>query len=289
MTRRKNRGPKVTYDLAALIEATPKEGARILVADIETSLMLVQVFNIRKTYVGVEDIVEDWNILSFAAKWYGTGPILYQSLRFQDKPANDFSLCRSLQHILSMADIVVAHNGKRFDMRKIRARMALNRMPPIPNVRVIDTLLEGRKQFGFTSNTLAYLSERFGPDGVRKVTHAKFPGKALWRECQKGNQEAWDVMEAYNIPDVLALEGVYRDLRPWYQGAQNLAIFKDPHGVPEGEHSCPNCGGHNLQKRGTVYTQVNQYQRYRCNGCGAWSRGRTPLLSREERAHVAMN
>ena len=288
MARRKKHGG-VTYDLATFMEATPPEGSRILVADIETSLMLVQVFSMGKSYVGVEDIVQDWNILSFAAKWLDKDPVLYQSIRFQDNPINDFPLCRSLHHILSAAEVVVAHNGKRFDMRKIRARMALNRMPPIPNVRVIDTLLEGRKQFGFTSNALAYLSARFGEDGVRKVTHAKYPGKALWRECQKGNQDAWDEMEKYNIPDVLSLEGVYKELRPWYQGAQNLAILKNPHGLPEGAQSCPNCGGHNLQKRGTVFTQVNQYQRYRCNDCGGWSRGRVPLLSREERAHVAMN
>lgn len=290
MKPRKGKFKKVptTYDLDAFLAAKPEKAPAILLADIETSLMLVQVFSTFKPLVGVEDIVQDWNILSFAAKWHGTGPILYQSLRYQPKPVNDFNLCKALHRILSVTDVVIAHNGKRFDLRKIRARMALNRMPPIPNVRVIDTLLESRKQFGFTSHKLIYLSERFGPDGMRKVDHGKYPGKALWRECQKGNQDAWTEMELYNVPDVLALEGVYDEMRPWYQGAQNLGIYQDP-AEREGQHSCPNCGSGNTQRRGIVYTQVNQYQRYRCMSCGAWSRGTVRLLSRMERAHVNVN
>src|SRR5690606_13088818 len=212
--------------------------------------------------------------------------VLYQSLRHQRNPVNDFGLCKSLAKILRNTDVVVAHNGKRFDMAKIRARMALNRMPPIPNVRIIDTFLESRKQFGFTSQKLLYLSERFGPDGIRKTTHGKFPGRELWRECQKGNQEAWQEMEEYNVPDVLSLEGVYEELRPWYQGAQNLAVFVEED--REGQHSCPNCGGTNLQRRGYVHTQVGQYQRYRCE-CGAWSRGRIITKTRQQRAHINMN
>lgn len=275
-----------TYDLDVFLAAVPTDGPRILIADVETSLMLVWTFGTFKQNIPVESIVQDWNLLSFSAKWFGTGPALYQSLRLQRNPVNDFSLCKSLSRILLKTDIVVAHNGRRFDMKKIRARMALNRMPPIPNVRIIDTLLESRKQFGFTSQKLIYLSDKFGPDGMRKNSHGKFPGLELWRQCQTGNQEAWDEMEEYNIPDVLALEGVYAEHRGWYQGAQNLAVF---HTERDGEHSCPNCGSTHTVKRGLVHTQVSTYQRYNCKTCGGWSRGRIITQSRQDRAHINMN
>lgn len=277
---------RTTYDLDEFMDAIPENGPRILHADIETSLMLVWTFGTFKQNIPVESIVQDWNILSFCAKWDGVGPALYQSLRLQKNPVNDFSLCKSLHRMLSNTDIVVAHNGKRFDLKKIRARMALNRMQPIPNVRIIDTLLESRKQFGFTSQKLIYLSDKFGPDGMKKNAHGKFPGLELWRQCQAGNQEAWDEMEAYNIPDVLALEGVYREHRGWYQGAQNLAVFTN---AELGTHTCPNCASQSLVKRGCVHTQVSRYQRFQCRDCGGWSRGRTPVQTRGDRAHIKMN
>lgn len=274
-----------TTETADLLADMPEEGPRILVADIETSMMIGYFFGLWKQNIGQDDLIQDWNMLSFCAKWYDREVILYQDLHLQKNPTNDKALCRSLRSILEKADIVVAHNGKRFDMKRIRARMAMNRMPPIPDVRVIDTLLESRKQFGFTSQTLAYLSAHFGDDGIRKVTHSEFPGKELWKQCQQGNQRAWEVMREYNVPDVTSLEGVYRELRPWFQGAQNLGVFQESHNG----HTCPNCGGHNLKKDGIRHTQVGLYQQYKCKDCGGYSRGRLMIRSREERSHILMN
>lgn len=283
---------RVTYDMAEFMAAKPTLGPRVLHLDIETSLMRVWCFSLHQQYISMDDIVTDWNILSFCAKWHGTGPAIYQSLRTQRNPTNDFKLCKSLHRMLSEADVVVAHNGKRFDLKKIRARMAHNRMPPFPDVRIIDTFLESRRVFGFTSQKLAYLTQHFGEDGMRKNAHGKFPGKKLWIECQSGNQQAWDEMEKYNIPDVLSMEGAYMELRPWFQGAQSLAVFQAPH---DGR-TCPNCGGHDHEKRGLRHTQVGIYQRYQCTTlgkdgrvCGAWYRGREQMLSKAERRHIGIN
>lgn len=291
--KHKHKRVRTTYDLAEFMAAKPATGPRILHLDIETSLMQVWTFGLHNQYLTIDDIIEDWNILSFCAKWHGTGPAIYQSLRKQRNPVNDFGLCKSLHRMLSEADIVVAHNGKRFDMKKIRSRMSHNRMPPIPDVRIIDTLLEIRRVFGHTSNKLAYITANFGADGMRKNSHGKFPGKKLWIACQTGNQQAWDEMEVYNIPDVLSMEAAFVDLRPWFQGAQNLAVFQEPH---DGM-TCPNCGGHDHKKKGLRYTQVGQYQRYQCttvdpitgNECGAWFRGKEQLLSKKDRRHIGVN
>lgn len=284
---------RTTYDLAEFLAAVPKTGPKILHIDIETSLMKVWTFGLHNQYLTIGDIIEDWNILSFCAKWHGTGPAIYQSLRKQRNPVNDFGLCKSMHKMLSMADIVVAHNGKRFDMKKIRARMMHNRMPPLHDVRIIDTMLETRRVVGLTSNKLAYITEHFGADGMRKNNHGQFPGKELWIACQSGNQAAWDEMEAYNIPDVLSMEAAYADIRPWFQGAQSLAVFSPAH---DGM-TCPNCGGTHNKKKGHRHTQVGIYQRYQCttvdpltgNVCGAWFRGREQKLSKADRRHLGVN
>lgn len=277
-----------TSNITSFMKAMPRKGPRIAVLDIETSLMLGYFFGTFKQNISLDCIKQDWNMLSFCAKWYGVPDIFYDDIREQKNPTKDIRLCRQLHRILREADIVVAHNGKRFDMRKIRARMAHNRMDPIPNVRVIDTLTESRKQFGFTSQKLIYLSDKFGPEGERKSEHGKYPGIKLWLACQSGDLEAWDEMKAYNIPDVTSLEGVYEELRGWYQGAQNLGVY-----VPallEGK-VCPNCVSENVKmERGRyVYTQVSIFQRYRCGDCGGYSRGRTQVRSREDRQHILMN
>lgn len=275
---------ETSYDLECLKDTIPESGPKIIFADIETSMMLGYFFGTFKQNIGLGAIKQDWNILSFAAKWHGPGrPTLYQSIRNQKNPVNDFGLCKSLAWIIDNADIIVAHNGVRFDMKKIRARMAHNRMRPVRNTRVIDTLLESRKQFAFTSQKLIYLSEKFGPDGMKKNSHGSFAGIDLWVQCQNGNQLAWDEMEAYNIPDVLALEGVYDELSPWFQGAQNLAVF---HEHEEGVHRCPNCGSSNVKKDGLRRTQVTIFQQYKCKDCGGYSRGRKGILPTH---HVLVN
>ena len=278
----------VTESTSEFMREKPKGAPRIALLDVETSLMKGYFFGTFKQNISLDCIEQDWNMLSFAAKWHGVPHVLYQDLSAQRNPINDKKLCTSLHRILREADVVIAHNGKRFDMRKIRARMAHNRMAPIPNVRVIDTLTESRKQFGFTSHKLIYLTEKFGENGERKGEHLKFPGIKLWLGCQSGNPEAWAEMKEYNIPDVTTMESMYNELRGWYQGAQNLAVFLPS--ILEGK-ACPNCTSTNVKlERGKyVYTQVSVYQRYQCGDCGAYARGRSHVRSREDRQHVIMN
>jgi len=281
---------RVTDNIGEFMAAMPKDGPRIVTLDVETSLMLGYFFGTFKQNISLDAIKQDWNLLSFSGKWLGSDAIIYDDLREQRNPTNDRRLCNKLHRILRHADVVVAHNGKRFDMRKIRARMAHNRMKPIPNVRVIDTLTESRKQFGFTSQKLIYLSEKFGPEGERKNEHGEFPGIKLWIACAQGNPAAWKEMKRYNIPDVTSLEGVYLELRGWFQGAQNLAVFLKPVLVEDGKTICPNCTGHAKREPGKyVHTQVSIFQRYHCDDCGGYSRGRTQVRSREDRSHILMN
>lgn len=49
----------------------------------------------------------------------------------------------------------------------------------------------------------------------KKLKHKKFPGHELWKECLKGNKEAWNEMRKYNIHDVLATEELYNVLKQW--------------------------------------------------------------------------
>lgn len=259
-------------------------GPRVLVADIETFPILAHVWGLFKQNISLAQIAQDWSLMSFACKWLEQPEVFYLDTRGQRDVRDDSLMCEALWHILSNTDMVIAHNGQRFDLPKIKARMAKHGMSPIAPVTVIDTLNLNRTAFGFTSQKLEYTANHFA--SAQKDDHAEFPGWAMWLEILKGNMRAFKSCEKYNIRDVTSNEEMYLSLRGWYSGAPNMGPYLS---VEEGEHTCPTCGSTDVNEEGTRKTQVGIYRRYSCNGCGGWSRGRYLVVPRSARAHILMN
>lgn len=252
--------------------------AKTVILDIETCAIQAHVWGLWNQNVSLNMIQEDWRLLSFAAKELGDDRVTYLEARH---PNQERKVLRAIWRILNEADIVVAHNGKKFDLKKINARLIASGFGPYSPVKVVDTLLEVRKVAAFTSNKLEYLTDILCTE--KKLKHSKFPGFELWRECLAGNPEAWAEMREYNIQDIISLEELYVKLRPWIAAHPNLGNFQNNE---DGSPVCPKCGGKHLHKRGIQRTQVGQYQRYQCLDCGGWSRGRKMLKTAEERKHI---
>jgi hypothetical protein len=147
---------------------------------------------------------------------------------------------------------------------------------------MLDTKIIAKKIFGFTSNRLEYLSDKLAIKH-KKLKHEKYPGHELWSECLKGNQDAWAHMRKYNITDVLALEEVYEALRAWMDDPINFGLYH------EGNDPVCRCGSTEFERRGYHFTQAGKFQRYCCVECGAWTRGRTNLLSPDKRANIHLS
>lgn len=241
--------------------------AKILIIDIETAPIMGKVWSLWKQNVSLNQIENDWYIMSYCAKWHGKDGVQYNDCRDSislENGGDDYALLEELHELLDEADIVVAHNGDRFDIPKINARLILNGFAPPSPYRTIDTVKIAKRSFKFTSNKLEYLTKNLCED--QKLSHGKFPGMELWNECMKGNEEAWDEMEEYNRMDVISLEELYNKLRPWMPNHPNVNV--DALGE---EVACPKCGGNHLQRRGYAYTNKGKYQRYQCVDCGGWS------------------
>lgn len=232
---------------------------KILAFDIETSPLLVWSWGLGEQYHTIDQIAKDWSIMAFAAKWVGDKEMIYHDTR---KDMTERQLVRELWTLLNDADIVLTQNGKNFDCKKANAKFIEFKMKPPSPYRHIDTLQISRKTCGFTSNKLAYLTAKLGT--ARKSDHKKYPGLELWKECMKGNFDAWNEMEKYNKQDVLALEELYQELAPWDASIDRSALGK-----------CRVCDGDRLQRRGTAVTAAGVYARFQCQGCGAWQRGVT--------------
>jgi len=251
-------------------------GPKIGLIDIETAPIEGNVWGLFDQNVGINQINAEWSILSYTYKDLGAprSKLVYSDTR--GNPRDDGPLCGELWDILNDVDFLIAQNGKRFDMRKIKARLIMHGYTPPAPTKVIDTMLMARQVASFTSNKLEWLSTYLS--SVEKSKHKDFPGFELWKECLADNPKAWASMRKYNIVDVLSMEDVYMRLRPWVNDHPNVANWTEDETL-----RCPVCGGHHLVEKGYAYTNVSQYLRYQCNTCFAWSRSRYTINSKAKR------
>lgn len=240
--------------------------------DIETAPNLAHVWNFFNTNVGLNQVMEDGEIMSFAYKDMGGDWIYYEDLRDNTPKQLIKRLCKSVDE----ADIIIGHNFRNFDMKWIRGAAAKLRLRPPSEPIIIDTLKAAREAFYLPSYRLEYMSRVFGC--APKSKHKKFPGHDLWVECLKGNEEAWDEMEEYNCQDVETNEELYTIIRPWIKAHPNMGLF-----LEDEEPHCPKCGSTHLNYRGYYYTAVSRFRKFQCQECGGWGRERTNDLPKSVR------
>jgi RNase_H superfamily len=250
--------------------------SKILILDVETFPNTAYVWRFYKENVGAKQVLEYSTLASFAYKWLGDDAIYYEDTHHQSEK----SMVKKLLKVLDEADLVVAHNGAKFDLPTIQGRaMVLGLTPPSP-YKIVDTLLAARYEFNFPANNLEHLAILLQVD--KKGGHEKFPGFLLWQECMKNNPEAWEEMKIYNKLDVEVLEQVYLKMRPFMKRHPNVAVFNENEKV-----ACPKCGSFHIHSRGYVYTNVGKYRKFQCQGCGGWSRTRYTEFPKEK-AHALL-
>lgn len=248
----------------------------ILVLDIETSPNLAYVWGAWKQNIGYNQFLQHSEILCYAAKWYGNDRIFTRDALHHTEE----KVVKDLLALLDAADIVVTHNGKKFDIPVIRNRAVELGMKPFSPIKHVDTCLVAKNLFRFEMNSLAYIANYLGV--AAKSEHKEFPGFSLWAECLRFNPKAWEEMVAYNIQDIITLEQVYEKLLPWMDNHPNIMVDQPDSPM------CPRCGS-SVQRRGFYYTHVSKYQRYRCRSCGGWSRSRYTENKIEERKNILAN
>jgi hypothetical protein len=248
---------------------------KVLVLDIETCPIQGYVWGLFDQNVALSQIVEDWSILSWSAKWIGSDKVMYADTRNEKNVRNDKKMLKGIWDLLDQADVVIGQNSTRFDIKKLNARFILNGMKPPSSFRQIDTMRLAKRYFSFTSNKLEYLSKNLCPT-VEKSDHKKFPGFALWSECLKKNKEAFEEMEAYNITDILATEELYHRLKAWDKSI-NFNVYHS------GLVNTCTCGSSKFFKNGYVFTNSAKFQRYTCSKCGAESVDKENILIKDKK------
>lgn len=245
---------------------------KVLLFDIETAPNLSYVWGHYEQNVIAHQ--REWYTLCFVAKWLGSKNMITSALpdykEYRKDPENDRQVVQAIWDLLNEADIVIAHNGDKFDIRKVNARFVFHGMSPPEPYQTIDTLKVARKYFAFNSNKLTDIGEHLGLG--KKVETGGFE---LWKGCMQGDKKSWKKMIEYNKQDVNLLEKVYLELRSWMTNHPSFGAFVE-------DNVCPNCSSKHIQKRGVGVTRVSKYQRFQCQDCGAWSKGKPTRINNIE-------
>ena len=255
--------------------------AKIVTFDIETISNVVFSWATRGKHWNAIDTLMDWRVICVGYKWLGKKAELLTVFDEKFKPMirenkdgsitlrqiDDYDIMVAMRDILDEADIVVGWNSKKFDVKKVQARMiALGIEPPSP-FKQVDVMQEKGKVASSNSYKLDDTGEEWGIG--RKLKHE---GWELWYESVKGTQTAINKMHRYCRQDVNLTEKAYLKLRPWMATHPNLNWYS------RDIKACSACGKENtLIKRGFQPAGQRRRQIYHCapgrGGCGKYCTG----------------
>ena len=231
---------------------------KIILWDIETTPMINYTWNLYPERISHDSIIQDWSIICGAWKELGSDKVHAVSIK---TVGDDYDVVKKLREVIAGADIVVHHNGDKFDLKKLNARLISHGLDPLPSVHTVDTLKEAKKIAAFSSNRLDYLGKFLL--GVGKI-HV---GYSLWLDIMTGSKKALKEMVAYNKADVEVLEGVYNYLLPYMKSHPHVGALKGKDKFT----SCPKCGSEEIKKNGTKYTRAGLIrQECQCKKCHSY-------------------
>lgn len=252
--------------------STSQKEAKVLLFDIETSLMETLAFTKYPNSIHDDCILSDVFMISWAAKWLFDDNIISMKLTPKEAIAkNDKRITKGLWELFEEADVVIAHNAKKFDIRVANTRFAKHKMGLPTPYEVIDTLQHYRKVFRLPSNRLDFIAKNLlGIEGKHHTTIQ------LWIDSMKGDKDALKTMDEYCVNDTAILEDAYLFIRPYIKPHPNMGFY-----IGSDVELCHVCGSDDLQWKGTYRTQVSEYNAYRCNSCKAIGRERKNKTTKE--------
>ena len=261
---------------------------KILLYDLETSMIQAYVWGLWQQNVNINAIIEDWYIICWSAKWLGTDKMLNSSVHTEQSGLgprtrdNEFVVVHKLWSLVDEADILVAYNGKRFDRKKMNAKFLEYGLPEPTPYKVIDPMLIVKGNFALTSNKMDFVTKYIDSNDAGKLN----TNLQLWIDAMNDDTDALDRMQTYCDEDINVLERVYMAVRHWDKNAPNLALHYDDDAV-----RCNSCASTDLQPipNKTHNTNLSRFNIVRCNNCSKILRTRDNILSKDKRKSLLMN
>lgn len=231
---------------------------KVLVYDIETTLVEARIWGSGKQYVGHNRIANETQILTVAYKWLGSNKM--HTLKWKNK--NDKSLMIDFLDTYNQADMVMGWNNNSFDNKLINARAMKHGLTVNTFVKSFDIMRQVKKQFKLASYSMAYVSRFLSLGG--KLQHN---GIKMWDTIQWGSKKDAKAelknMIAYNIQDTQLTEDIYMKLRTYLTHVVHQGVHAN-----KGKCSCPNCTSKKTKLYQTQWTAAGTIQRVmKCKKC----------------------
>lgn len=219
-------------------EMKPQEsGGRVLIYDIETSPNIGWFWRAGyKLNISHDNIIKERAIICISYKWLGEEDVYNLSW---DKNQCDKFLIEQFIEVMNESDLLVAHNGDRFDLKWIKTRALKHGLTNmLIDYKTLDTLKLAKKKFNFNSNRLDYIAKYLGFEGKIKTSIN------LWTDIVfKKDPKALQDMITYCDEDVRQLENVYCKLVGWEKPKFHAGVLNGKE-----KFSSPINGGYNLKK-----------------------------------------
>ena len=116
----------------ALEKIRGKQGvnpAKILLFDLETSPMEVYSWGLWKQLIQPHQVMKDWSVISWSAKWLFDSNMMGMAVSPDDaRDRKDSKIMKKLWDLMDEADIIIAHNANKFDVKRMNSRFIQNGM-----------------------------------------------------------------------------------------------------------------------------------------------------------------
>ncbi len=233
---------------------------RILLLDLELTFAIYYAYpSKREQYLSDKNIIHDQFCTCAAWKWHDEVStyaikITDDKKRFKKNFRDDYIIAVKLHELMTQADIIVAHNGDKFDILHANTMFRKHGLGPIPARKSIDTLKMARKYFAFPGNSLDSLAKRFGSKGKNQ--------KPNWYKMTDGDAKEINIATRYCKNDVIELEKVFNEIKPYITTFPTLRKYRD--NISE----CEACYSKSLRNKGLDFDGRKQYKRIKCICCG---------------------
>ncbi len=208
-------------------------------------------------------------LLCVGYKYLNEGKPIVLKRQFPAEPFDDKALCKQIYEVLAdpSVEAYIGHNVKWFDIPFLNTRFLMNRLPPLPPVRVFDTC-----------NTM-YKNLKMGNSLKNAIFQFKLPAEKTSLDLPgslragMGNKKEMDLIVDHCYKDVDATEKLYKVLAPLGHQGWNLSALSNKLA------SCPHCLASNkLQRRGWNVAIKKRSPRFQCQKCGGWSSGKSEKI-----------
>lgn len=250
---------KLQYNKDIVYDPDTGSRAKILYYDIETTLAISYHWGVWKQNLSARQREIPSHLLSHAWAW-NDGEVSGTVLTPEEVLAHDPSrLVHEAWDLLDKCDVLVAHNGKNFDVKMLNAYFLSYGLPPPSPYKVIDTLHMAKRKFRLEFNSLDFIAKYL--QVTNKIVNG---GIDLWIGCAKGDHDSLRLMLEYNFGDIVTLRDVYKKLVAWDNDGVNMSLYNH-------SDTCPHCASRKIKilKDKKAYTVARKYLAYRCQDCEA--------------------